>query len=223
MRSPDSIELLSKWFSPPESHHAFLSDEERLDILSLYENAHHVTHKITGPSVVKVHEHEIQHVVNKIRALYGNVGIRNAHIFDVTKPHVMHIDDDKDLPNNIYKAFLFPLWMETPADINMVFFEQHYFGGPVKFFKGRKNAPVHYNVPLTDYTEVHGLKDTIGPIDDSDLTHLKPQWLEGMSIDCKVPWRLNDMIAFDALQVHCSSDFRPNRKMGLSIFTTLNP
>lgn len=225
MRTSSDIKFLKSRFSPPRSHDC-ITPAERAAVLDLFYSGD-VVQKVTGPRTVKVYPHQIPTIMEKIRKLHPKIEVRNAHVFDVDKPHVLHIDDDETTPNNIFKAFTIPLTSDPLTEgPKLVFFKQHYFGGPVKFFKGRKDAPVHYNKPLSDYSEVHGLTEGLGPYLDPDLTHIKKQWLEGLSIDRKLDWTFGHMLEFDALQIHSASDFRNfgiKRKTGLSIFTTLNP
>ena len=56
------------------------------------------------------------------------------------------------------------------------------------------------------------------------LTHLRPHWLEGLSVQCYFPWLSGSCIAFNSLQLHSASDFNRQgiiRKLGVSIFTTI--
>ena len=53
------------------------------------------------------------------------------------------------------------------------------------------------------------------------LGHIKKEWLEGLSFDTAHHWTPGDAIVFDAVRLHCASDFRKtcSKKLGLSIFT----
>jgi hypothetical protein len=54
------------------------------------------------------------------------------------------------------------------------------------------------------------------------LTHLKPQWLEGLSLHSTLDWVPGNIMIFDSLRLHCASDFRKlgiRSKTAISIFT----
>ena len=102
-------------------------------------------------------------------------------------------------------------------------FEQSYFNGPAKFFKGGPIQQTYYNVAVYDYKDVKNIKDIPIPkaITNKLLPHLKSEWLQGLSIDNKFSWQIGDAIVFDSLKLHASTDFRKKgiqSKLGLSLF-----
>tara|TARA_B100000683_G_scaffold273617_1_gene319694 strand:- start:791 stop:1507 length:717 start_codon:yes stop_codon:yes gene_type:complete len=238
MRTNEQINLIKKSQSDPVQHLNFITQEDIKKIVDYYsQNENEVETKSTGPKCLYIKEGDgvLDNVIDKLRNFYGNFKVRNAQIFDVATPHVIHIDDGKDLPNS-YKAFTLPLrveWEQNAIDKNMaraklVFFDQHYYGGPVKFFNGEtvnENTKVHYNTPLTNYNDVEGTNNKGIPEEVKNLlTHLRPHWLEGLSVQCYFPWLSGSCIAFNSLQLHSASDFNRQgiiRKLGVSIFTTI--
>jgi hypothetical protein len=54
------------------------------------------------------------------------------------------------------------------------------------------------------------------------FTHLKPQWLEGLSLHSALDWIPGNALVFDSTRLHCASDFRASgikSKLGISVFT----
>jgi len=197
-----------------------------------YENAADVrkVQKETGPKVLYVREgaEVIDDILMSLRTEFGNFRVRSAHFFEVEHPHVIHNDDDFDYPK-AYKAFTIPIHTEGAKSDNakLIMFNQYYYGGPRKFMNGgpvqKKN---YYNSHLYEYTKVEN-KDNTGIPEKFKkfyLSHLKENWLQGLSVDRYFPWQIGSIIAFDSLQLHCASDFRQagiTKKLGLSIFTEL--
>jgi len=231
MRTPEQTEKIKQFHSDPVQIENFLSEQQVLDLLEYYKkNQNFVEEKNTGPRVLYVNEGTgvIDIILKKLRQKFGNFKVRSAHFFDVTKPHILHNDDDFTLPA-AYKAFTIPLYFEGPIDdIKLIIFDQYYYNGPAKFFYDDTNErEMYYNVPVNDYQTVENLS-SIG-IDNVYKTlylgHLKTSWLEGLSIKQDFPWKIGSAICFDSLALHCSSNFKSvgvKRKIGLSIFTTIN-
>ena len=232
MRTQEQITAIKNTQSDPKQHWDILNYGNIIDLLIHYnDSSKKVEQKSTGPKVLYVKEGEgvIDDILDKLRQTYGDFKVRSAHYFDVEKPHIIHNDDDFDYPQ-CYKAFVIPLLVEgaTCDKAKFFVFDQSYYGGPAKFVNGEDvtGKPVHYNTFLTDYTDVEdqascGLDD----LQLQYLTHLKPKWLEGLSVNRYFPWQIGSMIEFDSLNLHCSSDFNKvgiTRKIGLSIFTKMN-
>ena len=125
----------------------------------------------------------------------------------------------------MYKGITLPLRIDGNAIPNLCFFDQFYFHGPAKFFYGDKEIPTYYNKQVYDYTDVDGSLDSM-LIDESTrisyLTHLKPQWLRGLTFWGTLKWRPGNALVFDSTRLHCASDFRQQgikSKLGISIFT----
>lgn len=229
MRTLEQIETIKKHHKDPVQMFNALS-KAKIDALLSHYNQSNKVEKNTGPKVVYVEEGQgiIDDILQVLRKNFGDFKVRSAHYFEVDKPHVLHIDDDFSYPNT-YMAFTIPLWVESGNcdKIKLIMFDQYYYGGPVKFYKGEETIEqVYYNKPLYDYKDVDNLSDKGIPmlVKEKLLTHLKSEWLEGLSIKNYFPWNIGSIICFDSLRIHCSSDFRKvgiNKKIGLSIFTEL--
>ena len=61
-------------------------------------------------------------------------------------------------------------------------------------------------------------------IKDEYLGHLSDSWLQGLTVNKMLDWTIGDILCFDSLSLHCSSNFKSkkiDRKIGLSIFLDL--
>jgi len=228
MRTEEQIEKIKQTFSDPVQLWNVVSEDRREQLLRYYWRNPNVIKKTTGPSVLEVQEEQISDILDALRRTFGNFKLRNAHFFDVKKPHIIHNDDSFDYPQ-CYKAFVMPLWTDiSPSDKAKFFvFDQHYFAGPAKFVNGEDTTgkPVHYNKFVTEYSEVQNKSDKgIPPYFAHLMAHIKDEWLEGLTVNAYFPWTVGSIIAFDSLSLHCASDFTRQgikRKIGLSIFTEL--
>lgn len=230
MRTLEQIDFLKKHHSDPMQLVNSVSKEKIDSLLSYYTRSTNKVEKNTGPKVLYIKEGEgiIDDILVLLRENFGDFKVRSAHFFEVENPHVLHIDDDFSYPN-CFKAFTIPLWVDQGIcdKIKLIMFDQYYYGGPVKFYKGEENIEqVYYNKPLFTYSDVEHITDkTIPPvIKEKLLSHVKQTWLEGLSIHSYFPWTISSIIAFDSLRIHCSSDFRQigiKKKIGLSIFTEI--
>tara|TARA_B100000963_G_scaffold45112_3_gene33650 strand:+ start:49653 stop:50348 length:696 start_codon:yes stop_codon:yes gene_type:complete len=194
-----------------------------------FANQHDVLQKSTGPRVLKVNpmDYIFYPLLSKLQSTIDPCKIRYMHYFDVTDPHILHNDDEFEYPN-CYKAFTIPLKIYGNSDdVKLVIFDQYYYGGPAKFVNGEDTSDwnIHYNTFLSTYNNVENIKlhSTIDSnFKDTYLTHLRENWLNGLSINKALPWRVGDALCFDSLALHCSSDFKSKgieRKIGISIFT----
>lgn len=230
MRTQQQIEEIKKTHSDSIQMHNVLDQQSISDLLEYY-HCSDKTEKNTGPKVVYVKEGDgiIDNILPILRLQFGNFKVRSCHFFDVTKPHVLHNDDSFDYPQS-YKAFTIPLWV-SKGDCNkikLVMFDQYYYDGPAKFFKGEdfSEEPFFYNQPVYDYSRIENLTDKgiPSPIRNAMLSHLNSRWLEGLSVSSFFPWTIGSVIAFDSLRIHCSSNFTKigvEQKIGLSIFTEM--
>jgi hypothetical protein len=230
MRTQAQIDKIKEKQSTPIQQFIFLNELEVEDLLFYYNNnLDKAEIKPTGPKCLYIKEGEgvIDDILARLRQKFGNFKLRNAQIFDTTVPHMLHNDDGKDLPN-AYKAFTIPLEVfdGNPLNAKLVMFDQYYYGGPAKFCKGETFESNTYNSIVTDYKDIEGLDNKGIPEGwrTQLLSHLKDEWIEGLTIQGYYPWVPGSYIAFDALQIHCASNFVDvdiSRKIGLSIFTTL--
>lgn len=226
MRSLDQINLIKQEQSPPTQVLNLIDNNKINFLLDYYHNSNDVVEKNTGPKVLKVEPGYgiIDDIIEDLKPIIGDFKVRTAHFFDVSKPHIIHNDDHKSLPQS-YKAITLPLYIKGEDTPHLVFFDQYYYHGPVKCVKNsNKKMPVYYNDLLNDYTDIENLNTRGIPEDirTNMLTHLKKDWLDGFSVHSYFPWMLGSGIIFDSLQLHCASDFTAKnitQKIGLSIFT----
>lgn len=230
MRTQEQINKIKEKQSKPVQQMMFLKESRVEELLDYYfDNKDKAEVKPTGPKCLYINEGDgvIDDILVPLRYTFGDFKVRNAQIFDTTVPHILHNDDGKDLPN-AYKAFTIPLMVfeGNELDAKLCMFDQYYYNGPAKFCKGEKFESNTYNSIVTDYKDVDGLSnDGIPHIwRDELLSHLKDNWIEGLTLQAYFPWIIGSYIAFDALQIHSASNFTTkgiSRKIGLSIFTTL--
>jgi hypothetical protein len=228
MRTLEQIEAIKRTKSNPVQHWDIITSDDISNLLKFYNTSDNVVEKVTGPKVLKVNEDEgiINNILYKLRQLYGEFNLRDAHFFDVEKPHIIHNDDSFDYPQ-CYKAFVIPLYVEGNICDKAKFFvfDQSYYGGPAKFVNEEdvSGYSVHYNKFLTNYNEVENKNNTgIDKIHLKYLSHLKSHWLKGLSVNAYFPWKIGSVISFDSLDLHSASNFNDvgiTRKIGLSIFT----
>ncbi len=203
----------------------FISQKDIDDLCNEYDNSKNKIHKNTGPITSDIKNYKspvIDKILKKISILYPNSEFRSGIFFEVDYPHIIHNDDDFDYPLN-YKAFNIPLRYEGNQEPCLVFFDQVYLNGPSKFFKGENNIETYYNKCVYEYKDV--LRKSDKPfnvnIKEKYLSHIKDKWLEGLSFNSVHHWTPGTSIVFDAVRLHCASDFRKtcSKKLGLSIFT----
>jgi hypothetical protein len=106
-------------------------------------------------------------------------------------------------------------------------FDQYYLEGPSKFFGGASiEVKEFYNSIVYEYSQVQNL--TSEPFNNElhmkYLSHIKPHWLKGLSFNSAHEWRPGNAIIFDAVRLHCASNFIAQgikSKLGISVFTQL--
>lgn len=238
MRSPDQIAKIKSQIEEPGCIEKFLSQEEIDYLVNLYETADSLndpyTGKIkknTGPVTLDINlfldDPVIFDIMEKIEKEIGKFEMTAGFFFKTDYPHIIHNDDTFELPDTVYKAITIPLKVygdNITNYPNLCFFDQTYFHGPAKFFKGEEFIPTYYNKQIYDYKDVTDLKE--GSFNE-DLyrkyfTHLKRSWLEGLSFHSAIEWRPTTAIIFDSVRLHCASDFRKQNikeKLAISIFT----
>lgn len=229
MRSLEQISLIKNRVSDPFIVENFISSTEIDHLISLYENHPSLIKKNTGPITLNISlcsDKVIDDILSRIQKYIGDFDVTAGLFFKTDYPHIIHNDDTYELPNGVYKAITIPLklygnFTEYPK---LCFFDQFYFHGPAKFFKRSKNMPTYYNKQVYDYSDVDGIVES--SINDQGrlFTHLKPDWLEGLSVHSTLPWIPTTAIIFDSTRLHCASDFRQlgiKNKLGISIFTKL--
>ena len=230
MRTPDQISQIKTTVKDPYEIKNILTVEEvncLIDIFKCHPNDNKI-YKNTGPITLDLKPYIEHPLIIKILALIeNNIGpfeITAAFFFQTEFPHIIHNDDSFELPDNVYKAITLPLSMEGFSGTypKLCFFNQFYFHGPSKFFNGDDSIPTYYNKQVYDYQDVSELVDAPFADNDNYFTHLKPQWLEGLSLHSALDWIPSNALVFDSTRLHCASDFRKlgiRSKLGISIFT----
>lgn len=225
-RSKEEIDKIKQHESPP------FVIENAVDVelfLQYYtENKNKIIQKNTGPRVFTIPPEDISLFYSLqilLKEYTGEFKVRNAHFFETEVPHVIHNDDVFE-DSKPYKAFTIPLKIfGSSNDIKLILFDQYFYHGPAKFFNGdTSEREVFYNKSITTYenlayTNNNGIDKEI---QGRYLTHCKNKWLEGLSINTMLDWTVGNILCFDSLQLHCSSDFTTQgvyKKIGLSVFT----
>ncbi len=229
MRTKEERDFLVSRFTDTIAVENFLQPEEISYLIELFNKSENKIYKNTGPVTCNsIMEDDILEVIaNRLEPIIGKFEIFSAAFFNVKFPHIIHNDDLKSFPRT-YKAITLPLQLEY-AGISgqlpkLCIFDQYYLEGPSKFFNGDTDIPTYYNTQIYEYSDVQNKSSTAISQDTVKkyLTHLKPKWLEGLSLNSVHDWRPGSAIIFDALKLHCASDFRQlgiTSKLGISIFT----
>jgi hypothetical protein len=233
MRTVDQIQKIKKTLSNPYAVKDFLSIDDVEYLIKLFESQEIESNKVyknTGPITLDIKPYledpVVSKVINNLVKEIGPFEITAGFFFTTNYPHIIHNDDTFELPDGVYKGITIPLKNYGSDRIpKLCFFDQFYFHGPAKFFHGEENMPTYYNKQVYDYTEVDGISDAM-LIDESTrvsyLTHLKPNWLHGLTLWGTLEWRPTSALIFDSVRLHCASDFRSlgiTSKLGISIFT----
>ncbi len=230
MRTPDQILQIKTTIQDPYEIKNILTVDEVNCLIDIFKShpADNKIYKNTGPITLDLKSYVEHPLIKKILSLIENsIGpfeITAAFFFQTEFPHIIHNDDSFELPDNVYKAITLPLSMEGFLEIHpkLCFFDQFYFHGPSKFFNGDTIVPTYYNKQVYDYKDVDGLINIPFVDNDNYFTHLKPQWLEGLSLHSALDWIPGNALVFDSVRLHCASDFRKlgiKSKLGISIFT----
>lgn len=230
MRSIEQKTDIENHFSPPFSISNALSENERIELISVFENSNEKIHKNTGPITVNLTQELLSgpilaKVLSMVRDRVGDFEVLSGFFFYVERPHVIHNDDSFEFPKT-FKGITIPLCLEGEFTEHpeLCFFDQYYLDGPAKFLRGYANVPSYYNIIKYDYDGVCGLTDA--PFDRSihstKLPHLKYECLAGLSYSESLVSTPGNVLVFDAVRLHAASDFRKlgiTSKLGISIFT----
>lgn len=233
MRNIIAINKIKSSIIEPYCVTDFLSVDEVQHLIDLFESAETVENKIyknTGPITLDIKDYlndtNISKLLSKLSEQIGPYEITAGFFFYTNYPHIIHNDDTFELPDSVYRGVTLPLKLYGQGTTypKLCMFDQYYFHGPSKFFKGETHIDTYYNKCLYDYVDVDGLVNTTIVDDDNLFTHLKPQWLEGLSLHSTLEWKPTNLLVFDSVRLHCASDFRQlgyTHKLGISIFTKL--
>jgi hypothetical protein len=235
MRSITDIKTIKSKIQYPYSVENFLSLEDIEHLIKLYDVVSEdcLIKKNTGPVTLDLtpffEDQIIKNILDNLKKEIGNFEITAAFFFKTHYPHIIHNDDTFELPQGVYKGITIPLkaygrFTELPK---LCFFDQFYFHGPAKFFKGSSEIPTHYNKQVYNYDQVDELSTIPFSLElyKKYFTHLKKEWLEGLSFHSALDWSPGSALIFDSVRLHCASDFRSlgiDEKLGISIFTKVN-
>ena len=231
MRTSQYINLIKSRITDPYSINDFITLDQVNHLINLFESQKvepNTVYKNTGPITLDIKDYlqdaVISTIIEKLKKELGQFDITAGFFFYTNYPHIIHNDDTYELPVGVYKGITIPLKIygtETQFP-KLCFFDQFYFHGPAKFFNGDNSIPTYYNKQIYAYSLVDGLIDSLFVDTDNLFTHLKPNWLEGLSLHSTLDWKPTTALIFDSVRLHCASDFRNlgiTSKLGISIFT----
>ena len=225
LRTNTDIEYIQKHHITPTSIECPFDTDIYLRYLN--ENKERVIQKNTGPKVLNLWRETplvLKDLLDYLQNIFGKFYVTSTLIFNVDTPHVIHNDDD--LEHDPFLGFCLPLEKVGDSDdIKLVLFDQYYYHGGAKFFRNEtEERKVFSHKNLSTYDDVSFLSDA--GIDDTFkqnyLSHLKDSWLEGLSINTILEWKIGNILCFNCNQLHCSSNFLSKgvkSKVALSIFT----
>jgi hypothetical protein len=228
MLDTHEINRFEKNNSDPKQILDFITKDENNSLIE-YFNTQEKIHKNTGPIVANIDTNNdvFDNIFTRLKAVLGEVTVMSAIVFETPWAHVIHNDVDNNYKTP-YKAITIPLklWGDIKdEDIKLMMFDQYYYHAGKKFMNGGTQTKNFYkHGPLLEYTNVSYTNDKgiAKEVKEKYLTHLQPNWLEGLSIHSYFPWKINSAIIFDVARLHSSSDFNAlgvERKMAMSIFT----
>jgi hypothetical protein len=238
MRTLEQITKIKQSIESPYSIKNFISEQEITHLINLYDTIDDCPDgyelkikKNTGPVTLNIkillNDKVLSSVIERLKVIIGDFEITAGLFFKTDYPHIIHNDDTFELPDTVYKAITIPLKAYGDNVLkypDLCFFDQFYFQGPAKFFKNESHIDTFYNKQVYDYSEIDGIVDF--PFDNNlylkHFTHLKPQWLDGLSYHSSLEWKPGNALIFDSTRLHCASDFRKlgiKSKLGISIFT----
>lgn len=230
MRSQQDKTWMENNLSTPYSIPDFLSKDEIQTLIKFFNNSNDKVHKTTGPITLDVTQEQLQEepflsIINNLHTVLGDFKVFSALFFYTERPHIIHNDDSFTYPR-CYKGINIPLEFtgDTVSIPCLCFFDQYYLEGPAKFFNGDQDIKGFYNSHVYEYSQVSNLSSA--PFNEhfrqEFIPHIKPQWLQGLSIHRVLPWKPGDVSIFDTVRLHCASNFRIQgikSKLALSIFT----
>jgi hypothetical protein len=228
MRSTEQIDKIKQRIQDPFCVKNFLNDADVQYLVDMFELNNNKIYKNTGPVTLDIKDHlsdsTIKKILNDLSMHLGSFDLISIFFFKTDFPHVIHNDDTFNLEDDVYKGITLPLQIEnfTGTYPKLCFFDQLYFHGPAKFFNGSKDIPTYYNKQIYEYSNVVNKVDTVFKDQDNLFTHLKSQWLDGLSLHSVLDWVPGNALVFDSVRLHCASDFRKlgiKSKLGISIFT----
>ena len=227
MRTADQIEELTKHKTKPYQQLNYLDKTTTENLIKLFKYAPKIVNsgRLQHIDIKKIGI--TNNICDRLKRDFGDFKVRAATIWEATKPHNIHNNDSikSDKPG---LAFVFPLFHEGGIDIDarLCFFDQYYYHGAGKFFKGEKNQKEFFNKTISDYKDISYKNDKGIPKDFKEkyMSHWKDRWLDELSLQDSFPWAIGSVMKFDVCQLHGASDFRKvgiKRKIGMAIFTDM--
>ena len=145
---------------------------------------------------------------------------------NISSRFAVHVDSGLgEAYQSVYQTMIVPL--AVAGDVGTVFFKNYWTERCSKFTKKpSKDAALYQangdlkNQSISDYRNIQGYSGRPFNLDAYNryLSHLDYDDLEGLELDCYVPWTPGDVIVFPREQLHAaSSGTLP--KLGISIFT----
>lgn len=209
----------------PHQIENFITKEQIVDLVFRHKNNPEAIQKNTGPLVTNNLKCDtMDSILSRLKEQFKFSGICNTQIFDVTKPHILHNDwVERDEGRGL--AFLMPLQHNGDRDPGFVLYDQYYKKGAVKLYGGGpKPKNVYYNTPLLSYEDVEYTTENAFDEDiyNKFLTHIKPTWVQGLSVYKIFDWKPTSLIVFHRNNIHSATDFTKlgiTFKIGLSVFT----
>ena len=156
MHHAEQIKRIEERIIDPFKVDNFLTEDQIVHLIKLfYDNAQNQIVKNTGPISSNIeyflHDKVVDLIFSKIVKIIGNFHLTAGFFFKTDRPHIIHNDDLFQLPDGIYRAIAMPLKINRSVQSEelpkLCFFDQFYFHGPSKFFKGSEanNIPTYYN------------------------------------------------------------------------------
>jgi hypothetical protein len=234
MRTLEEIKIIKSRIADPYSISNFISKQHISHLVKLFNLQpveHNKVYKNTGPITLDIvnflDDPVVKYIFDQLKDHIGPFELNAGFFFWTNYPHIIHNDDTYDL-NDVYKGITIPLALEGnyTESPKLCFFDQCYYQGPSKFFNGDRDIPTYYNQQIYSYEDVENTVSGTFPEADRIryFTHLRPQWLDGLSLWGTLDWVPGHALIFDSVRLHCASDFRQQgikSKLGISIFTKL--
>ena len=250
MRSQEDKDFLLSNLSEPRYIENFITQEVIEELIYVWKNSNNKrTKNKEGPicsDIIDFTPSPLSKIRDRIyfdENLFPNSKIYHGMFFYTKTPHIIHNDDVVvEVPKGsifqskmplMYKGFNIPIEYEGEQNPHLLFFDQFYIEGHGKFFNNEKDIikinnrhgrEKYKNVPIFEYSEVLGTSTE--PFDceikEKYLSHIKDEWLEGLSFNSIHEWIPGNITIFDCYRLHCASNFRKlniKSKLGISIFT----
>ncbi len=153
-------------------------------------------------------------VARLVRAARGaGAFVTWARFVDTPFAFVIHADTgDGSSPDDA--VVIVPLDSAPQPAAATVFFRQHWLGPSANFVRGTPEFPGKANITVSDYNDVQGRSEVPFPegLRASHLSHLRPEWLVGLSFDTLSPWSVGSAIVFPCSQLHCGASMQPGAR-----------